>query len=334
MLRELIEERGWLLADGATGTNYFDAGLEAGDAPEFWNIDAPEKVKTLHRGFAEAGADIILTNSFGGNAYRLKLHGAEGRVRELNAEAARVARAVTQEFSRQILVAGSMGPTGELFEPVGTLTHEEGVEAFAEQAEGLKEGGADLLWLETMSAEEEVRAAIEGASRVGLPIVVTMSFDTAGRTMMGVTPQGFGQLAATLDPQPEAIGANCGVGAAELVATVLGISEARPDAIVVAKGNCGIPQFVDGHIHYSGTPELMADYARLARDAGARIIGGCCGTTAEHLSAMRQALESHEPGERPVIQTIIGKLGDVSNLAKGDIVATQGRSIRRRRRSQ
>ena len=144
-----------------------------------------------------------------------------------------------------------------------------------------------MLWIETMSSEEELRAAVEGAAQAGLPIVTTMSFDTNGRTMMGITPQAFGALAASLSAQPVAIGANCGVGASELVATVLGITAARPDAHVVAKGNCGIPQYVDGHIHYTGTPELMADYARIALDAGARIIGGCCGTSPEHLAAMR-----------------------------------------------
>jgi len=332
MLRERIEEKGWLLADGATGTSYFAAGLEAGDAPELWNFDSPEKVRSVHRGFIEAGADIILTNTFGGNRYRLMLHDRQDRAHELNAEGARIARSVAQEFSREVMVAGSMGPTGELFAPVGSLSHEDGVAAFAEQAAGLEEGGVDLLWIETLSSEEELRAAVEGAGTTGLPVVATMSFDTAGRTMMGVTPQGFGQIARSLNPLPEAIGANCGVGAAELVATVLGISETRPDAIIVAKGNCGIPEFVDGHIHYSGTPELMADYARLARDAGACIIGGCCGTTPEHLVAMRAALESHERGDRPVIQTIVSQLGEVSNLARGDVIATQGRSARRRRR--
>ena len=129
-----------------------------------------------------------------------------------------------------------------------------------------------------------------------LPIVTTMSFDTNGRTMMGITPKAFGALAGSLETQPVAIGANCGVGASELIATVLGITAARPDANVVAKGNCGVPQYVDGHIHYSGTPELMADYARIALDAGAKIIGGCCGTSPEHLAAMRHALEHHSQG--------------------------------------
>lgn len=332
MLLELLQERGWLLADGATGTTFFKMGLEAGDAPELWNVGDPDKVAALHQGFVDAGSDIILTNSFGGSSYRLKLHKAQDRVHELNAAGARIARAVADASGRQVVVAGSIGPTGEIFEPVGSLSHEDGVAAFAEQAMGLKEGGADILWIETISSEEELRAAVEGAATAGLPIVTTMSFDTAGRTMMGITPQKFGELAASLDTQPAAIGANCGVGAAELIATVLGITEARPDAIAVAKGNCGIPEFVDGHIHYSGTPELMADYARLARDAGARIIGGCCGTTAEHLVAMRAALEDHVPGERPAIEEVIARLGEVSNLARGEVAESSGRGGRRRRR--
>ena len=159
---------------------------------------------------------------------------------------------------RPVYVGGSIGPTGEIFQPVGALSHEEGVEAFSEQAAALKEGGVDVLWIETMSSEEELRAAVEGASRHGLPIVTTMSFDTNGRTMMGITPKALGALVGTLAAAPAAIGANCGVGASELVATVLGIATARPDAVIVAKGNCGIPQYVDGHIHYNGTPELMA----------------------------------------------------------------------------
>jgi 5-methyltetrahydrofolate--homocysteine methyltransferase len=212
------------------------------------------------------------------------------------------------------------------------MPHEEGVAAFAEQAHALKEGGVDVLWIETMSSEEELRAAVEGASEVGLPIVTTMSFDTNGRTMMGITPTAFGALTASLPHQPVAIGANCGVGASELVATVMGITAARPDAHVVAKGNCGIPQYHDGHIHYTGTPELMADYARIALDAGAKIIGGCCGTSPEHLAAMRKSLEGYKKGARPTIELIEQKLGPVSELAKGVDKAAEGASRRERRR--
>jgi 5-methyltetrahydrofolate--homocysteine methyltransferase len=329
---EALNSRPWLLADGATGTNYFQMGLVSGDAPELWNFDHPERVRLLHRRFIEAGADIVLTNTFGGNRHRLKLHNAEGRVREINIAGAKNARAEAEAASRTVYVGGSMGPTGEIFEPVGTLPYEEGVKAFEEQALALKEGGVDVLWIETMSSEEELRAAVEGAAKVGLPLVTTMSFDTNGRTMMGITPAAFGALTATLAATPVAIGANCGVGASELVATVLGITAARPDANVVAKGNCGIPQYVDGHIHYSGTPDLMADYARIALDAGARIIGGCCGTSPEHLAAMRKSLEGYRKGERPSIALIEQRLGPVSELAKGIDTAAAGAARRERRR--
>ncbi len=185
---DLLASRPWLLADGATGTNYFDMGLTSGDAPELWNFDHPDRVRRLHGQFVAAGADIILTNTFGGNRYRLKLHDAQNRVRDINVAAAQNARAEADAVVRPVIVAGSMGPTGEIFAPVGTLEHHDGVAAFAEQASALAEGGADVLWIETMSAEEELRAAVEGAGEAGLPIVTTMSFDTNGRTMMGITP--------------------------------------------------------------------------------------------------------------------------------------------------
>lgn len=333
---KLLEERDWLLADGATGTNYFKKGLGSGDPPELWNVDHPDRVRELHREFIEAGADIVLTNTFGCNHYRLMLHNAEGRVHELNKAAAENARAEADASGREVIVAGSMGPTGEIFEPVGPLSIDDARKAFAAQAEGLKAGGADVLWLETISGQEELQAAVEGAATTGLPVVCTMSFDTNGRTMMGITPQAFVGLAAGLSHPVSAIGANCGTGAAELVATVLGITEADPNAVVVAKANCGIPEFVEGEIQYSGTPQLMCDYVRLARNAGARIIGGCCGTTPEHLKAMRGALEAHVPGARPDVAEIEGLLGEVSALAKGKAPtaeqATGGRRGRRRGR--
>jgi len=329
---EALATRPWLLADGATGTNYFQMGLVSGDAPEMWNFEHPERVRALHRRFIEAGADIVLTNTFGGNRHRLKLHNAQDQVREINIAAAGNARAEADAAGRPVYVAGSIGPTGEILEPIGTLSHENAVKAFEEQAAALKEGGVDVLWIETMSSEDELRAAVEGAAGAGLPIVTTMSFDTNGRTMMGITPKAFGALTQSLPTQPVAIGANCGVGASELVATVLGITAARPDAAVVAKGNCGIPQYVDGHIHYTGTPELMADYARIAFDAGAKIIGGCCGTSPEHLAAMRKSLETYTRGERPTVEVIERRLGPVSELAKGIDTAAAGAARRERRR--
>jgi len=323
-LAKLLATRPWLLADGATGSNLFAAGLVSGDAPELWNVAHPDRIASLHRRFVDAGADIILTNSFGGNRFRLALHKAEARVAELNEAAARIARRVADDSGREVVVAGSMGPTGEIMAPVGTLGFEAARDAFAEQAAALARGGADVLWIETMSARDEAEAAIAGAETTGLPVVCTLSFDTNGRTMMGMAPADLAALQRELAPGPMACGANCGVGASEVVAAILNLAAAAlPDAVLVAKANCGIPQYVDGAIRYDGTPELMASYACLALDAGARIIGGCCGTTPEHIRAMRQALEAHPRGPPPDLDAVVAALGEVSNgaraQARGDL---------------
>jgi methionine synthase I (cobalamin-dependent) len=313
-LDRLLEERGVLLADGGMGTGLFAQGLTTGDSPEIWNVERPDAVRAVHHGFVEAGSDVILTNSFGGNRRRLALHGAEARVGELNRAAARVAREATDDAGRPVLVAGSMGPTGDLMAPLGPLTAEEAEAVFAEQAAALAEGGVDLLWIETMSAPEEVEAAVRGAAAAaGLPVVTTMSFDTNGRTMMGVTPAAAVSFYAGLPARPVAYGANCGIGPAQLLATLLAFREAAPPGdVIVAKVNCGIPEYRDGHIHYSGTPEVMAAYARLARDAGARIVGGCCGTQPVHLRAMRAALDAAEPGPPPSLEEVAEALGPIA----------------------
>jgi 5-methyltetrahydrofolate--homocysteine methyltransferase len=316
-LSRLLASRDWLMADGATGTNLFNMGLSSGDAPEMWNLDHPDRIRALYLGAVEAGSDIFLTNSFGGNASRLKLHNAQDRVRELNRAAAGLGRDVADAAGRSVIVAGSVGPTGDIFEPMGSMTHAVAVEMFHEQAEGLKEGGADVLWVETMSAPEEYRAAAEAAALAGMPWCGTMSFDTAGRTMMGVTSAAMVELVAKLPNPPIAFGANCGVGASDLMRTVLGFVAHGTERPLIAKGNAGIPKYHDGHIHYDGTPELMAEYAVLARDAGVRIIGGCCGTMPEHLRAMRTALETRPPGPRPTLETISALLGGFSSAADG-----------------
>ena len=224
-----------------------------------WNVAHPDRIASLHRRFIDAGADIILTNSFGGNRYRLALHKAEARVAELNEAAARIARRVADESGRDVVVAGSMGPTGEIMAPIGPLDFEAASDAFAEQAAALARGGADVLWIETMSARDEAEAAIAGAETTGLPVVCTLSFDTNGRTMMGMAPADLAALQRELAPGPMACGANCGVGASEVVVAILNLAAAAlPDAVLVAKANCGIPQYVDGAIRYDGTPELMA----------------------------------------------------------------------------
>jgi methionine synthase I (cobalamin-dependent) len=324
-LTSLLAERPWLLADGATGSNLFERGLQSGDPPELWNADHPDRVAQLQRAFVEAGADIILTNSFGGTRHRLKLHKSEHRVAELNEKAARISRAEADRGgTAATLVAGSMGPTGEILEPLGPLSLDAAREAFAEQAIALAHGGADILWIETMSSVEETEAAVAGARVTGLPVVATLSFDTNGRTMMGITPAELAGLHRK--HHLAACGSNCGTGPSELVACMVNLATASdPAAILVAKANCGIPQFRDGEIRFNGTPELMAQYACLALDSGARIIGGCCGTTPAHLRVMRRALESHVRGPIPDLKTIESKLGAVSTGATAQLRGDLGR---------
>ncbi|MCB1885617.1 MAG: betaine--homocysteine S-methyltransferase [Geminicoccaceae bacterium] len=328
---DLLAERGVLLADGGTGTGLFARGLVTGDSPELWNVTERARVLDLHREFVRAGSDLILTNTFGANRFRLKLHGLQDRVAELNEAAASVAREAADEAGRPVLVAGSIGPTGEILQPVGALDPEDAEAGFLDQALALKAGGVDVLWIETMSAPGEVAAAVAAAAKADLPLVATMSFDTNGRTMMGLTPENAIRLFKEMPTPPVGMGANCGVGPAQLLATLLGFKDAAaPDDVIVAKGNCGIPQYVDGAIHYTGTPEIMADYARLARGAGARIIGGCCGTRGEHIAAMRAALDEADAAPAPDVATIEARLGPVqmpTSTAAGD----HGRERRRRR---
>jgi 5-methyltetrahydrofolate--homocysteine methyltransferase len=326
LLSKLLQEKDVLVADGAMGTNLFDLGLANGASGELWNVEHPERVKSVYQGFVDAGSDIILTNTFGANRFRFNLHKLGGRVAELNIAAARLAREVADAAGRPVVVAGSMGPTGEVLEPLGTRTKAEAEEAFFEQAAALKEGGVDVAWIETMFADEELDAAVAAVTRAGLPYVATMTFDTGGRTMMGVKPEDAMRRAHSLAVQPLAFGANCGVGPAQLMDSVLGLAKGSVAGdVIVAKSNCGLPELgADMRVHYNGTPEIMASYAKLARDAGARIIGGCCGTTAAHVRAMVAALAAAPKGPPPDYPQIEALLGPVK-------ITTQGAPLKRTR---
>ncbi|MEL6982108.1 MAG: homocysteine S-methyltransferase family protein, partial [Actinomycetota bacterium] len=205
VLHDLVARQGFALIDGATGTELFARGLTSGDSPEAWNRDEPDKIRAAYTAYVEAGSDLFLTNTFGGTHFRLALHNLDDQVHELNEAAASLARevadaAMAADPDRTVLVAGSMGPSGELLEPMGSMTPETCAAAFAQQAKGLAAGGADLLWIETMSSLEEAEAAVAGARQVcDLPICLTMSFDTAGRTMMGVTGTAAAELAVRLE---------------------------------------------------------------------------------------------------------------------------------------
>jgi 5-methyltetrahydrofolate--homocysteine methyltransferase len=331
----ILKEKNHILADGATGTNLFAMGLETGDPPEPWNVNHVDRIRALHQGFVDAGSDLFLTNSFGGTSYRLKLHKFESRVFELNKASGIIAREVADNTDRLVIVAGSMGPTGEMIEPLGLMTPSEATNAFKAQAEGLVEGGVDVLWLETMYSMEELEAALDAVKDFGLPVCATMSFDTAGKTMMGVTPSKLPLRAKDLNLT--GFGANCGVGASDLLATINDINQnVGPDTVVISKANCGIPEFHDGSIVYSGTEELMAGYVQIAMNSGAKIIGGCCGTSFDHVRAMRKAMDEHQISSPPTIEQIENMVGPMSKGSRAifqgdDSIPTKNRKSRRSR---
>ncbi len=290
--RQALRERAVLVADGAMGTALHLAGLPAGAAPERWNLKRPKAIRKLHRGYIEAGADLILTNTFGGNRYRLERDGLADRLHEINVAAATVAREAADEAERTVFVAGDIGPTGKMLAPLGALSYEDAVAAFAAQAEALMAGGVDVLLIETMSDLNEAQAAIEGVRQVAedMPLLATMSFDTKGRTMMGVKPE---QAATTLAALPvDVIGANCGRTLDETLTAIRKMRAALPDAILMAKPNAGLPHTEGGDLVYDVTPAVMAEYARrFIAEAGVKIFGGCCGSTVEHIRAVAAALK-------------------------------------------
>jgi methionine synthase I (cobalamin-dependent) len=279
-----------VLADGAMGTMLFASGLASGEPPETWNLAHPDVVRAIHRGYLDAGARILLTNTFGANRLRLALHRLEGRVEHLNRTAAILLRAEVTASGSDALVAGDIGPSGEIMAPLGTLDRDDAIDVFAEQAGALVAGGADLLWIETMSDVAEMEAAIAGARRASpaTPIVATMTFDTRGHTMMGVSPETAAEALVALGV--DAIGGNCGNGPDELLPVIERMRAVAPDMPLVAKPNIGIPVFVGARAEYRTPPEAMAEEATALRAAGASVIGACCGSTAAHLEAMAGAL--------------------------------------------
>lgn len=306
--KQLLSERIHLVADGAMGTTLFSFGLDGGGCPELLNVEQPELVEKVHRSFIDAGADIVLTNTFGGNRLRLGLHHLEDRVVELNRAAVQVAKRAVEWADRPVAIAGSVGPTGELFEPLGELSHARGVEVFTEQCEALAEAGADVIWIETVSSYEELEAAVEAAGVTGLPYTATLSFDTAGHTMMGIHPRAFGEWWLG-NSEVSAIGANCGIGPGDAVAAAHVISDVAPDAVTITKANCGIPLYkAEGGLSYPLRPEGMSDYVDLALRSGARIIGACCGSTPDHVAAIREAVDGHKGGPKPTIEEVQARL--------------------------
>ncbi len=278
-----------LLADGATGTMLQSMGLPVGEPPEKWTLENPEAVKELAQRYAEAGSDLVYTNTFGANRIRLKRFGLADKVAELNRIAVQLAREGANKANRQTFVVASIGPTGELLEPYGDLEPEAAQDAFAEQAAALSEAGVDAFVCETFSDLNEALICLKAVKSVAkVPVMVSMSFEESGRTMMGVTPEDV--VSKLLDEGAFVVGANCSIGPEVVERAVKAMKAVRPEALLLAKPNAGKPQLIEGKVVYPVTPKEMAEFTLRMRDLCVAIIGGCCGTTPEHIAAMRDAL--------------------------------------------
>jgi 5-methyltetrahydrofolate--homocysteine methyltransferase len=293
-LRTLLGDDGPVLLDGGLGTLLQERGLDDGGSGELWNVEHPELVTAIHEAYAEAGARILTTNTFGGTAPRLAMHGLEQRVHELNRAGASLATDVARRYG--VLVAGDLGPTGELLAPLGEMSPAQAQGLFEEQLAGLRDGGIDLVLVETMSDLAEVQAAVEAARVVvpDIPMIATLSFDTNLRTMMGVRP---GDAVSTLAAAGvDAVGANCGRGPGEMEAIAEQLLRARAgDVLVVAQSNAGLPQLVGDRFVYDASPEDLAEHARVLGDLGVDLVGACCGSTPGHIAAMSRALNAARP---------------------------------------
>ncbi len=290
VIERLGRHNGPLLGDGAMATMLQEVGLTGGAAPELWNVENPSAVEAVYRGYVEAGSHIITTNTFGGTTARLKMHDLEDRLAELNAAGVQLARKVADEAG-DVLVGASVGPTGELLDPLGVMTMDEATELFAEQVAVMAQAGADFILTETMSDLQEVEAAVRAVDQAtDLPIVSMLTFDTNLHTMMGVSPKQAVETMASWGVQ--VIGANCGNGPDEIRTVMTEMVTHRPPGVVLyAQSNAGLPVLQGDDVIYDGTPEVMADYARQMKALGVDVIAGCCGTTPTHLRAMREALQ-------------------------------------------
>jgi 5-methyltetrahydrofolate--homocysteine methyltransferase len=290
-LRALLGDHGPVLLDGGIGTLLQEHGLDDGGSGELWNVDRPDVVTAIHQAYAEAGARILTTNTFGGTAPRLAMHGLEQRVHELNRAGAKLASDVGRRFG--VLVAGDLGPTGELLAPLGTMAPAQAQDLFEEQLAGLRDGGIDLVLVETMSDLAEVEAAVNAARAVApeAPVIATLSFDTNLRTMMGVRPEEA--VSALAEAGVDAVGANCGRGPGEMEAIAEQLTRARAGGLlVVAQSNAGLPQLVGDRFVYDASPEDLAQHARALSDLGVDLVGACCGSTPAHIAAMSEALSA------------------------------------------
>jgi 5-methyltetrahydrofolate--homocysteine methyltransferase len=278
-----------LLSDGAWGTFLQDKGMKPGECPEQWNITRRDDVLDIAKSYLLAGSDIIETNSFGGSVFKLSLYGHGDKVGEINQAAAEISR---EAAGKDKHVAGSIGPTGKLL-LMGDVTENELYDAFREQAVALEKGGSDIIIIETMSALDEASLAVRAArENTKCTVIITMTFSKTPngeyRTMMGVSP--IEMVISMKDAGAHIIGSNCGNGIEEMIGIVKEIRSADNNIPVMIQANAGVPELIDGKTVFRESPELMASYIPELIKAGANIIGGCCGTTPEHIMAIGRAL--------------------------------------------
>jgi homocysteine S-methyltransferase len=295
---------GPLLGDGAMGTMLYARGTPVDACFDVLNLHDPKAVQAIHAEYVSAGTDCVETNTFGANRFKLAAHGLEARIRDINRQGARLARDVRETMGRDVFVLGSVGPLGKYLRPLGALSEAEAAEAFREQAEGLLEGGVDGFVVETFSDLREIRLAVAAIRSVSadLPVIAQMAFTEDRVTWLGQTPADVARALSALPVQ--AIGANCSVGSSVLYDVLLLLREAAPQLWITIQPNAGLPSRLGERLIYLSSPGYMAEYAGRMLDAGARLVGGCCGTTPAHILAMREVVDRHAPGtgraRRPV----------------------------------
>jgi len=280
-----------LLSDGAMGTSLQEMGLGPGDCPEEWNLSHPRQVEEIISRYIAAGSDMVLTNSFGGSPLKLAKFGLDAQTERINRAAAEIARRAAGD---EHLVLGSVGPTGEFMEPLGSQTAQSMYEAFRRQMVALAQGGADAICIETMSALEEALAALRAAKEnTSIPVIVTLTFNKTSkgefRTMMGVSPQQAVQQLTQAGA--DIVGSNCGTGIEVMVEIARQIRNCT-DKFIMIQPNAGLPVLEDGKTVFKDTPEMMARYVPALVDSGVSIIGGCCGTTPAHIAALREKIDN------------------------------------------
>jgi 5-methyltetrahydrofolate--homocysteine methyltransferase len=288
-IREKIAERGVLISDGAWGTMLMAQGLAPGECPELWNVERPDAVRSIAEAYIAAGADIVTTNSFGGSRIKLDAYALADRTAELNRAAARLSREAAGET---VNVAASMGPTGKIL-MMGDITEEELSAVFREQAIALEEGGADACCVETFSAIDEAVLAVRAVKEhTKMEVICSFTYQAIAsgvpRTMMGVTPAEM--AAAALEAGADILGTNCSQGSEGMVAVVQALREAAPGVPILVHPNAGMPVLTDDGERYPESPAFMAGCVPALRDAGACVIGGCCGTSPDHIRALREAV--------------------------------------------